>query len=1511
MLIAESPAHGTLIVGSDGTVDYTHDGSETTSDSFTYVIRDASGSLSARATVTIEIVPVNDVPLLMLPATQSTSEDTPVSISGISVADVDSSQLQVTLQVSGGQLTLATTENLTVSGDGTSSIVASGTSDDLNAAIGTVLYTPSGDASGSVNLTATVDDGEFVAGDDLVVTVTPVNDAPVLSGLPDVTFDEDDSDSSVDLDEYYSDVETLAQDATFVVSSSPPGVIATIDPATHLLTLSGDSDFNGDGTVTIEVTDGGDGSSKALTTTDTLGVFVTPVNDMPSLSGIPDVTLAEDGSDTSIDLDDYFSDVETLASDATFVVATSFPGITATINPGTHVLTLIGTADFSGSGELTIQVTDAGDGPSPALSATDMLIVTVTPVNDTPSLSGIPDVEFAEDGSDSSIDLDDFYGDVETPAAGATFVVAYASPGIIATIDDVSHLLTLSGEADFNGAGVVTIQVSDGGDGASAARSVIDGLNVTVTPVNDAPSFSGIPNVTFDEDGSDSSIDLDDYYSDVETPSGDAVFVVTTTFPGITATIDPDTHILTLVGDPDFNGGGDVTVEVTDTGDGTATALTAVDTLSVTVTPVNDAPSLSGIPDVTFDEDGSDNSIDLDAYFSDVETLAGDATFVVASSFPGITATIDPATHVLTLAGDPDFNGSGEVIIEAIDRVDGASVALTATDALSVTVTPVNDAPIAADDSASVDEGATVAIDLAANDSDAENTLDLNSLVIGAAPAHGSLVVNADGTVGYTHDGSETTGDSFTYTIRDIDGAVSNEATVTITVTPVNDAPVAADDSTSADEGATVTIDLAANDTDAENSLDLNSIVISTDSAHGAVVINADGTVDYTHDGSETTDDSFTYTIRDLDGAVSNEATVTITVTPINDAPVAGADSTTVDEGDTVTIDLAANDSDAENTLDLNSIVIGAAPAHGSLVVNADGTIGYTHDGSETISDSFTYTIRDLDGAVSNEATVTITVTPVNDAPIAGDDTATVDEDRTVTIAILDNDSDVEGDALSVSAVSVPANGTTIINVDGTITYTPDANFNGTDEFTYTVEDGNGGSAIGTVTVTVNSRPDVDLSGIVFEDGNNDGLINEADAGIAGISVQLFDESDLQVPLATVLTGIDGTYLFDLDLEEGSYRIVAEQPAGLLDGTETAGVLGGNVINTVDSNTISTIVVPADVDDLVVDGYHFANIRPSRIQGLVWRDDNDDGEVDFGEQAIEGVTIRLSGTDDRGAVVDQVMQTDGQGIFEFIGLRPSDADGYTLTETQPLEYLDGIDTLGTVDGVTSGSTAVDDVFSQIGMTQPASDAVNYNFGERLVAGGAVETGQTAGIGFWQNKHGQALIRSLGGGSDSTDLATWLAVTFPNMYGVSAGPNDLTGLTNDQVASFYKTLFKRNGKTAAGAGPPKVDAQAMAVALAVYVTNENLAGTTAEAYGFTVSEFGAGISTINIGSNGDAFGVEDDTDISLLTLLHETDARTSSGLLFDLDGDGQIDNAEKALRTMGNDVFSRINEQGQI
>ncbi len=197
----------------------------------------------------------------------------------------------------------------------------------------------------------------------------------------------------------------------------------------------------------------------------------------------------------------------------------------------------------------------------------------------------------------------------------------------------------------------------------------------------------------------------------------------------------------------------------------------------------------------------------------------------------------------------------------------------------------------------------------------------------------------------------------------------------------------------------------------------------------------------YTPDADWNGVDFYTYTVSD--GALIDTGTVTVAVAAVNDAPVAADDTTGTGEDTPVVVDPLVNDTDVDG--DVLSVVSFSQPANGMVVDNGDGTLTYTPDGDWNGTDSFPYTVSD--GALTDTATVTVTVTPVNDAPVAAGEGVGTDEDTPVVIPVLANDFDVDGDVLSVESVTQPANGVAVIDGGGMVTYTPDADWNGTDTF--------------------------------------------------------------------------------------------------------------------------------------------------------------------------------------------------------------------------------------------------------------------------------------------------------------------------------------------------------------------------------------------------------------------------------------------------------------------------------
>jgi hypothetical protein len=397
-------------------------------------------------------------------------------------------------------------------------------------------------------------------------------------------------------------------------------------------------------------------------------------------------------------------------------------------------------------------------------------------------------------------------------------------------------------------------------------------------------------------------------------------------------------------------------------------------------------------------------------------------------------------------------------------------------------VTPVNNPPVANDDTATTTQGLAVQIAVLDNDSDPDG----DPLTVGAVtqPANGSVTINPDGTITYTPDEDFVGNDSFTYQASDGE-LLSDPATVSVTVEqaePVNNPPVANDDTATTTQGLAVQIAVLDNDSDPDG--DPLTVGAVTQPANGSVTINPDGTITYTPDEDFVGNDSFTYQASDGE-LLSDPATVSVTVEqaePVNNPPVANDDTATTTQGLAVQIAVLDNDSDPDG----DPLTVGAVtqPANGSVTLNPDGTITYTPDEDFVGNDSFTYQASDGE-LLSDPATVSVTVEqaePVNNPPVANDDTATTTQGLAVQIAVLDNDSDPDGDPLTVGAVTQPANGSVTLNPDGTITYTPDEDFVGNDSFTYQASDGELLSDPATVSVTVEQAEPVNNPPVANDD---------------------------------------------------------------------------------------------------------------------------------------------------------------------------------------------------------------------------------------------------------------------------------------------------------------------------------------------------------------------------------------------------------------------------------------------
>jgi VCBS repeat-containing protein len=538
-------------------------------------------------------------------------------------------------------------------------------------------------------------------------------------------------------------------------------------------------------------------------------------------------------------------------------------------------------------------------------------------------------------------------------------------------------------------------------------------------------------------------------------------------------------------------------------------SLSDTGTLTVTIAGRNDAPVAN--PDVA--STGENSSVSVNVLANDTDVDNGAVLTVTAASAPAGqgSASVVANQVVFNPGTDFDYLDTGETANVVVSYTIKDEHGATSSSTVTITVNGANDAPVANDDSASTSEDAGVSGNVLANDTD----VDVEPLTVTNpgtyVGAYGTLVLAADGSYTYTPnaaaqalDDGESAQDSFGYTASD--GTASDTATLTVTVNGANDAPAANDDSASTNEdSAGVSGNVLGNDTDVDGEALTVASAGTYVGTYGTLTIAADGSYTYTPgsgaqalDVGESAQDVFSYTASD--GTASDTANLTVTVTGLNDAPVAVDDTNATDENSPVSGNVLANDTDVDGE---TLTVVNAATfigAYGTLVLASDGSYTYTPgagaallNNGQTADDVFTYIASD--GTVSDTATLTITVSGLSGVPDAVDDTATTSENSSVSGNVLANDTDPESDPLTVTDAGTYTGtyGTLTLNADGSYTYVPNAAANGLaagesvqDVFTYTASDG-GASDTATLTVTVNGTNDApvitggDFAGAVTE----------------------------------------------------------------------------------------------------------------------------------------------------------------------------------------------------------------------------------------------------------------------------------------------------------------------------------------------------------------------------------------------------------------------------------------------
>ncbi len=758
-----------------------------------------------------------------------------------------------------------------------------------------------------------------------------------------------------------------------------------------------------------------------------------------------------------------------------------------------------------GSRAFTVRVTDAS-----GLSTDATLAVSVINVNDAPvavndGSSGSPFVTLAEDGTAAAISVlandSDIDGDPLT-------VTAASSPNGSVVINS-GTTLSFSPTANFNGATTISYTISDGQGGTASAT-----VSVSVTAVNDAPTITDVANQSTNEDIATSAIPFT--IGDVDT----ALASLTVTRTSSNTSLVPLANVVlggsgtnrtvTLTPAPDQSGTSTITLTVSD---GT---LTATDTFVLTVNAVNDAPTLTLIVNQSTSEDTVTAAIPF--IIGDIDTAVGSlivnrsssnttlvpvANVVLGDSGTSRTVTITPAANQY---------GSSTITLAVSDGL------LTTTNTFVLTVTPVNDSPLAVSDGSVgspfvtvAEDSTTPAIMVLANDND----VDGDPLTITAASsADGSVMINTGTTLSFTPTANFNGATTIAYTISDGQG-VTASATVFVSVSPVNDAPTITDvvnQSTNEDvatsaiaftigdietAATTLTVTRTSSDT---TLLPLANVVLGGSGANRMVTItpapNQFGTS--------------IVTLTVSDGVLTATDTFVLTVTPVNDLPTITLVSDQSINEDTATSAIAFTIGDIDT--DVGSLIVNRSSSNTTLVPLANVVLGGSGTSrSVTITPaanqngSSTITLAVSDGLLTTTNTFVLTVDPVNDPPLAVNDGSvgtpfvTLAEDSVSSaIAVLANDTDVDLNPLTVTVAS-SWNGAVVINSGGTLTFTPVDNFNGATTISYTISDGQGGTASATVSVSVtpvNDAPLKDDGALAdFQIAKRDAISGEAYTG--------------------------------------------------------------------------------------------------------------------------------------------------------------------------------------------------------------------------------------------------------------------------------------------------------------------------------------------------------------------------------------------------------------------------------
>ncbi|MEZ9300549.1 tandem-95 repeat protein [Vibrio splendidus] len=1088
---------------------------------------------------------------------------------------------------------------------------------------GTYTITPEENFNGEFSISYSVDDGNGgVTPAELDVTVTAVNDLSVIYDH-NYTVNEDGSLTFTD-EQLLAGATDIDGDDLSVESVNYEGTDGVFtDNGDGTYTFAPNENFNGNVDLTYDVSDGTDVVSANI------DVQVVPINDVP-VAGTTSYTVAEDGSITLSDaqLLANSSDVEgeVFVSDVTY---SGTDGVFTDNGDGTY--TFAPNENFNGDISLDVSVMDEDGATAETTAGIDVIAVNDLPVAGSTAYSVDEDDVITLSDAQLLANSSDLEGDVSVSD------VSYSgTEGIFTNNGDGTY--SFAPNENFNGNVSLDVIVADE-DGATAQTTA----GIEVIAVNDAPVAGNVA-YSVDEDGS-ITLSQEQLLANASDVDGDNLTAANLT-AGDNATVTAnDDGSFTITPDADFNGDIDLSFDVSD---GIETVQAGVD---LTVNPVNDLPTAAD-QSFTVEEDGTLTFTDADL-LAGAADIDGDDLSIADVSYTGSEGVFtDNGDGTYSFAPNENFNGDvnlGFTVSDGTEKVDAN---------IDVTVTDINDAPVAGATSYQMNEDGTITLSpeqLIANSSDVDGQVSLDS--VSYSGTDGILVQNEDGSVTFAPNENFNGDISLDVTVIDDDGATA-ETTAGIEVIAINDAPVVGNVAYSVDEDGSITLSqeqLLANASDVDGD-DLTATNLSAGD-NATVTANDDGSFTITPDADFNGDIDLSFDVSD--GIETVQAGVDLTVNPVNDLPTAADQSFTVEEDGTLTFtdaDLLAGAADIDGD-DLSIADVSYTGAEGVFTDNGDGT--YSFAPNENFNGDVNLGFTVTDGTEKVDANIDVTVTDVNDAPVAGSTSYQMNEDGTITISpeqLIANSSDVDGEVSLESATYSGSNGTLVQNDNGSVTFTPNENFNGDISLDVVVTDDDGATVTTTAGIevlAVNDGPvseEVELT--TAEDSTilitQDMLLAQA-TDIDNTADEL-SASGLQIDpsLGELLDNEDGTWSF---APNENFNGDVPMTFNVSDGQETISVDGNIDVTPVNDAPEAPMIEMQGEEDVVM------VIDPAYIASQVT-------DLDGDEISIESITVRAPAnatlTQQPDGMYHLVTTQDFNGLVEL---------GYQATDGE--EVVDG------------------------------------------------------------------------------------------------------------------------------------------------------------------------------------------------------------------------------------------------